>query len=60
MTTVDMLQRSELFAPAVEEYVGDDDQPADLPLDQVREGVVEATFRLGLHDVELKPEHASC
>src|SRR6266567_3661631 len=48
-------QRDELFAPAVEERIGADEERAGLQLEERAEGRVDLAFRAGLQDNELHP-----
>ena len=51
-------QRDELFAPAVEEWIGADDERAGPLLRQGREGGVDLAFGAGVQDMKLQPERA--
>ena len=48
-------QRHELLAPAVEEWIGGDDERASLPSDEGGEGGVDLAFDAGLQDMKLHP-----
>ena len=52
-------QRGELFAPAREECIGADHEPARSQLDQLCEDSIEVTFGAGIQDMELQPEGTS-
>ena len=51
-------QRGELFAPAGEEWIGANHEPACPQLDQLCEDRIEVTFGAGIQDMELQPEGA--
>ena len=51
-------QCGELFAPADEEWIGADHEPAGSQLDQGCEDRIEVAFGAGMQDMELQPEGA--
>src|SRR5207302_10542826 len=49
-------QRGELFAPAIEECIAANHEPACSQLGQFCEDSIEVTFGAGIQDMELEPE----